>query len=289
MLEGMAGLAERLRDRALEDGVDGLHPLAPLRDDRQLEAAGVLVELADQRVHARGVERGTAERIERGQDAHVGRVAPERPAAHGRELLDVVGADELRARFERDDVAQLCRRDLLGHDPHPLTPAVEHGGERAVDRGGHRRDGRRLVEHERDQRADQQAQSDVRHPQPERAHERAGDQPDEQRRVVQPPEPPAEQRHQQRAGHDPPEQRLRLRGLAPDVADRLDRDRRVDDRADHRPGPTAERGAGGRADDRPPDQGGAHSVDVEPVARRAHQLQEVVERAGGGPERAGLR
>ena len=45
-------LAERLGNQPLEEFVAGLHPAPPLGNDRELEAAGVLVELADQRVHA---------------------------------------------------------------------------------------------------------------------------------------------------------------------------------------------------------------------------------------------
>ena len=125
MFDGIVGLAERLGHDALEERVDRLHPRAPLGDDRELEAARVLVELADQRVHARRVERRAVERVERGEDADVGRVADERPAADLGELLDVVGADVARARLERDDVEQLLGRDLLGHDPHQRALAVE--------------------------------------------------------------------------------------------------------------------------------------------------------------------
>ena len=50
---GDRGLAERLGNELLEERVAGLHPAPPLGDDREPEAAGVLVELADQRVHPR--------------------------------------------------------------------------------------------------------------------------------------------------------------------------------------------------------------------------------------------
>ena len=118
------GLAERLGDQSLEDLVSRFHPLPPLRDDRELEAAGVLVELANQRVHAGRVEGRTVEAVERGEDADVGRVAAERSAADLGELLDVVGADVPRAGLERHDVAQLGRRHLLGHHAHQRPVAV---------------------------------------------------------------------------------------------------------------------------------------------------------------------
>ena len=57
----------------------------------------MLVELADQRVHAGGGEGRAVGAVERGEDADVGRVAAECAAADLRELLDVVGADVPRA------------------------------------------------------------------------------------------------------------------------------------------------------------------------------------------------
>ena len=81
MLDGIAAWPERLGDHALEELVAGLHPGPPLGDDREPEAAGVLVELADQRVHAAGVEGRALQAVERGEDPDVGRVAAEGAAA----------------------------------------------------------------------------------------------------------------------------------------------------------------------------------------------------------------
>ncbi len=128
-------LPERLRNHALEELISGLHPAPPLGDDRELEAAGVLVELADQRVHPARVEGRPLEAVERGEDADIGRVAPEGAAARLRELLDVVAADVPRARFEGHDVAELRGRYLLGHHSHQLPPAI---GDRRDDAVGER-------------------------------------------------------------------------------------------------------------------------------------------------------
>ena len=108
-------LPERLRDHQLEELVAGLHPAPPLGNDRELEPAGVLVELADQRVHPARVEARPVQAVERGEDSHVGRIAPKGAAPDLRELLDVVGAYVPRARLEGHHVAQLRGWDLLGH------------------------------------------------------------------------------------------------------------------------------------------------------------------------------
>ena len=132
-VRGDRGLAERLGDRALEQLVGGLHPRPPFGLDRELEAARVLVELADQRMDLRRVEGRAVQRVEAGEDADVGRVAAEGRAARLGQLLDVVGPDVLRARLERDHVAQLLRGHGLGHDPDQRALAVRVGGQHAVD------------------------------------------------------------------------------------------------------------------------------------------------------------
>jgi hypothetical protein len=131
MFEGR-GLAERLGGDSLEDRVHRLHPLAPLGDDRELEAARVLVELADQRVHPGRVEGLPIEGVQRGEDPDIGGVATEGAAADLRELLDVVGADVSRPRLEGHDVAQLRSGHLLGHHADEGSSAVRERGDRAV-------------------------------------------------------------------------------------------------------------------------------------------------------------
>ena len=204
------GLAERLGDDALEELVARLHPAPPLGDDRELEAAGVLVELADQRVHAAGVEGRAAQAVERGEDPDVGRVAAEGAAAHLGELLDVVGADVARARLEGHDVAQIRRRDLLGHHPDERAVAVGDRRDDAIgdgDRGG---DERRLeagverAQRHADDDADHEAERELQRAQAEQAEQRAADDRrsagrGRRRRQAQ---QPAEQRHEQGAGED---------------------------------------------------------------------------------------
>ena len=128
-------LAERLGNHPLEEFVAGLHPTPPLGDDRELEAAGVLVELADQRVHAGRVEGRPIQVVERREDPDVGRVAAEGATARLRELLDVVAADVPRARLEGHDVAQLRGRHLLGHHSDQFPSAI---GDRRDDPIGER-------------------------------------------------------------------------------------------------------------------------------------------------------
>ena len=203
-VRGDRGLPERLGDDALEDLVGGLHPAPPLRDDRELEAARVLVELADERVDEARVERRAVEAVERGEDADVGRVAPERAAADAGELLDVVGADVPRPRLERHDVAQLGGRDLLGHHAHERPLPVGGGRDRPVhDRHGGRDERRRrrrgeLREQRADARPDEQAERELARPQAEQADERAARDRGEQRRVGAEHEAHerAEQRHE---------------------------------------------------------------------------------------------
>lgn len=153
-------LPQRLGHGPLEHLVGGLHPRSPLGKDRQAKAAGVLVELADQRVHPGGIERRPRQAVERREDPDIGRIASEGPAADRRELLDVVGAHVARPRLERHDVAQLSRRDLLGHDADQRPVAVHERRDRAVgDRHRRRDDGRRNTRFERLRGADVPAQA----------------------------------------------------------------------------------------------------------------------------------
>ena len=91
-------MAERLRDHELEELVPGFHPAPPLGDDREPEAAGVLVELADQRVHPARVEARPSQVVERGEDSDIGRIAAKGAAADLGQLLDVVGAEPVTVR-----------------------------------------------------------------------------------------------------------------------------------------------------------------------------------------------
>ena len=78
VLQGKRWFGKHLTYRALAE---------TLRARFYLRLAGT-----DQRVDASGVEGWPVEAVERGEDPDVGRIAPKRPAAHVRELLDVIGA-----------------------------------------------------------------------------------------------------------------------------------------------------------------------------------------------------
>ena len=189
MLEGIAACPSGCGDQQLEELVSGLHPAPPLGDDREPEAAGVLVELADQRVHPARVEGRPVQAVERGEDPDVGRVAAEGAAADLRELLDVVGADVPRARLEGHDVAQLRRRHLLGHHPDQRPPAIGDRRDHAIGERDRRRDQRRFetgvesLEQGAQDDADDEPEGHLPRAQTEQAEERAADDRGEQRLV----------------------------------------------------------------------------------------------------------
>ena len=167
------------------------------------------------------------------------------PPAHVRELLDVVGPDVARARLEGDDVAQLLRRDLLGHHPDQRPAAIGDGRDHAIDDRHRRRDQRRGdpgVER-REERAqggaDEEPERELDRPQPQQSEQPAADDRHRQRRVDHEPQQPAEQRHQQGAADDAVPERLRRGGASAQGRVRLDGGvhRRADQRARHRADP----------------------------------------------------
>jgi hypothetical protein len=216
------GLPERLCDQQLEDLVSGLHPAPPLGNDRELETAGVLVELADQRVDPAGVEGRPVQAVERGENSDVGWIAAEGAAADLRELLDVVGADVPRARLEGHDISQLRRRYLLGHHANQGPVTVGDRGDHTVDDRHRGSDQRRFdtgvesLEQDAQTGADDEPKGHLERAQAEQTEERAADRRGEQRLVgaVDQTQQPAEQRHQQTAGEDALPERLDL-GPAP--------------------------------------------------------------------------
>ena len=216
------GLPEWLRDQQLEDLVSGLHPPPPLGNDRELETAGVLVELADQRVDPASVEGRTVQAVERGENSDVGRIAAEGAAPDLRELLDVIGADVPRARLEGHDVSQLRRRYLLGHHADQRPIAVGDRGDHAVD-DRHRRchqgrfdPGVEDLEQNAQSSADDEPDGHLLRAQTEETEERAADDRCDQGLVlaVDQTQQPAEQRHQESAAEDALPERLDL-GAAP--------------------------------------------------------------------------
>ena len=118
--------------------------------------------------------------------------------------------------------------------------AVDDRRDRAIDDRHRGRDQRRLgtgvegLQQSGDGPANQKPERDFERAQAEQSEQRAADDADEQRGVVDQAQQPAEQRHQQRAGEDALPDRLRLgRGVA---QGREHLGRRVQHRSEHRAG-----------------------------------------------------
>ncbi len=131
-----------------------------MRHDREFEAAGVLVELTDQRVHPVGVEGGPVEVRERGDDADVRRIALELPPAFGREFLDVVRAYPAGAGLERHYELELVETDPFPDDPDLCSAPIQDdrrdpvGDEHGCGKAGHMNARPRRLEEHADGEAD---------------------------------------------------------------------------------------------------------------------------------------
>ena len=133
-VRGDRGLAQRLGDDALEELVARLHPGPPLGDDRELEAARVLVELADQRVHARRRRRS-------GRRGCRARRGSRRRAGCGRRCHR--GPSRAARRSRRRRSASATRRARRSAAPRPAPPRPSRARAAACDRRRPRSSGRR--------------------------------------------------------------------------------------------------------------------------------------------------